>query len=305
MRSALLCIAIVCAGSTSMAQFTATMKNVVSGNERIYQVYNDGENYRYEFTEDGQPGVVIVKPWKNQTIIMIPEKKYWFETTCDDIKSRMNDPVQAAYWFKQAGKEEIEGEEKIGNYMCETKALYQGDNKVFLVWHSPDLNFPVRIENLYDKNTHMDLVDINADWLSHKSYFYVPPDYTKVDEKMRPIIPEPPPPNEWITRILDIPGNRICKRGEKILIDITTSTNYRLTATNNTEGPAKFIRSVWKDGAELPDDQQGPLKYRTRRIFSGEKYSNVFYWKEGERIFIDVHEGELQLEVEPEKRPIN
>jgi hypothetical protein len=292
------------ANQLSWAQFSATMKNVMYGKEHIYQVYNDGQNYRYEFTDDDMDGIVIVHPAANETSILIPEKKYVHHTTCDDAMSRMNDPVQAVNWFKNAGEVKNEGEEKIGKYQCTRQVVYQGDNKVFTVWMADELNFPVKILNHHDTKTHMELVDVK-NWNVDPSFFQVPDDYTEVDKRMRPIIPETPPPNEWITRILDIPGKRICKRGEKILIDITTSTNYRLTAINNSESPAKFIRSVWKDGAELPDDQQGPLKYRTRRIFSGEKYSNVFYWKEGERIFIDVHEGELQLEVEPEKRPIN
>jgi len=287
-----------------MAQFTAVMKNVVSGSERIYQVYNDGENYRYEFTEDGMDGIVIVLPSENKTSILVPGKKYVHHTTCDDGMSRMNDPVQAVNWFKNAGEVKNEGEEKIGKYQCTKQAVYQGDNKVFTVWMADELNFPVKIINHYDAKTHMELVDIK-NWKVDPSSFQVPDDYTEVDNRMRPIIPEPPPPKEWITRILDIPGGRICKRGEKILIDITASTNYRLTAINNTQSPAKFIRSVWNDGEELPDGKQGPLKYRTRRIFSGEKYSNVFYWKEGEQVHIDIYEGELQLEVEPEKRPIN
>jgi hypothetical protein len=300
----MLLLAIVYSGSISMAQFTATMKNVVSGQERIYQVYNDGENYRYEFTEDGMNGVVIVKPSENKTSILVPEKKHVHHTTCDDVMSRMNDPVQAVNWFKNAGEVKNEGQEKMGKYQCTRQVVYQGEMKVFTVWNADELNFPVKIINHFDARTHMELVDINK-WKVDQSFFQVPEDYTEVDKRMHPIIPEPPPPNEWITRILDIPGNRICKRGEKIRLDITTSTNYRLTAINTLESPAKFIRSVWKDEAELPDDQQGTLKYRTNRIFNGEKFSNVYYWKEGERIIIDVHEGELQLEVESEQRPIN
>ncbi len=56
MNFPLLFMAFVCTGSISMPQCTATMKNVLSGQERIYQVYNDGENYRYEFTEEGTVG---------------------------------------------------------------------------------------------------------------------------------------------------------------------------------------------------------------------------------------------------------
>ena len=303
MKTALLLIAFILTGSICMAQFTATMKNLVDGQERIYQVYSDGnDNYRYEFTEGGQPGVVIVKPWKNQTIIMMPEKKYWHETTCDNMMTRMNDPVQAAYWFKQNGEEKIEGEEKIGNYLCEKRALYQGEKKVFLVWHSEELDFPVKIVNLISKNTHMELTNINAEWMSNKSYFFVPPDYIKVDENMHPIIPEPPAPESWVSKSLSIPVNITASRGEKIIIDILKTQNYKLSATNSTESPAKFIRITMEDGQELPDSKQGPLKYRIKRIFGGEEFSNVYYWKQGEQVILEVHEGKLNIVIQAENR---
>ena len=56
------------------AQFSATMKNMVSGSEQIYQVYSDGENYRYEFIEESTEGIVLVKPTLNQTSILMPDK---------------------------------------------------------------------------------------------------------------------------------------------------------------------------------------------------------------------------------------
>ncbi len=301
MKFSLLFMAFVCTSSIGVAQFTATMKNVVLGTERIYQVYCDGENYRYEFTEDGQEGVVIVKPGKNQTIIMMPDKKYWFETTCDDFKSRMNDPVQAAYWFKQAGKEEIDGKEKIGNYMCERKAFYQGDSKVFLVWHSPDLNFPVRIENLYDKNTHMYLEDINDGWMSHKSYFYVPPGYTKVDEKMRPIIPEPPPPDSWETKTVALPYNGVLKRGEKISMVIPATGHYKIKAINNGDTPTKYTYHLYENGEKLPSDKVGNDDRRTHRLYMDEKRTFTYAWEEDWQLIVEVYEGEVLMEVYLEK----
>ena len=142
-----------------MAQFTATMKNVVSSQERIYQVYHNGENYRYEFTEDGMAGVVIVKPEKNQTIIMIPEKKYVHRTTCDDMMSRMNDPVSSIRIYQKQGASKDEGEEKIGDYTCKKSSIYQGDTRLFTVWQSEKLKFSIKIENHYTKDSYMELVD--------------------------------------------------------------------------------------------------------------------------------------------------
>lgn len=299
----MLLMAFVCSGSISMAQFTATMKNVVKGDERIYQVYHDGENYRYEFSEDGMDGVVIVKPAENKTSILVPEKKYVHHTTCHDVMSRMNDPVQSVMTIKDRYNEKGLGEEEIAGFKCSKSELFAADQKVFTLWFSEELNFPLRIENNFQRDTYMELSGINVqDVVANK--FVVPEDYTEVDDKMRPKIPEPPPPDSWTNVELSLPVNRVFQRGEKIVVNINDETNYRLTAINNSESPAKFVRSVWKDGAELAEEKQGPLKYRTKRIFDGEKFSNVYHWKAGEQVRIEVHEGELQLVLDLEK-PIN
>ena len=127
MKFVVLLLAIVCTGSISMAQFTATMKNVVKGDERVYQVYNDGENYRYEFAENDMEGVVIVSPSRNKTSILVPEKKYVHHTTCDDVMSRMNDPVQSVMTIKDRYEEKQSGEAEIAGYKCSKSELFVGD----------------------------------------------------------------------------------------------------------------------------------------------------------------------------------
>ena len=304
MKFVMLIMALVCTGSISLAQFTATMKNVVKGSERIYQVYHDGENYRYEFTEDGMDGIVIVLPSENKTSILVPEKKYVHHITCDDVMSRMNDPVQSVMTIKDRYEEKQMGEEKIAGFTCNKSELFAGDQKIFTLWFSEKLNFPLRIENNFGRDTYMELSGIKNQNVDGNK-FVVPEDYTEVDDRMRPKIPEPPPPDSWTNVELTLPVDRVFQRGEKIIVNINDETNYKLTAINNSDSPAKFIRSQWKDGAELSEDKQGPLKYRTKRIFNGEKFSNVYRWKAGEQVRIEVHEGELQLELDLENRSIN
>lgn len=305
MRTTIISVILLFAHQLLLAQFTATMKNVVSGKERFYNVLCDGENYRYEFTEDGMAGVVIVKPSKNQTFIMMPEKKYVHQTTCDDMMSRMNDPIQAAYWFNQTGEEEIEGKDKIGDYICERRALYQGDTKVFLVWHAVDLNFPVKIESLFSANTHMELMDINTDWLSHKSYFFVPPGYTNVDDQMRPIIPEPPAPETWDFRSVALPFDGILKRGEKISVEIPTTGHYKIKVRNEGVTPTKYMYHLYENGKELPWDKVGNDDSRTHRIYMGEKGTFTYAWEKAWQLIVEVYEGDVLMEVYLEESTIN
>jgi hypothetical protein len=55
-----------------------------------------------------------------------------------------------------------------------------------------------------------------------------------------------------------------------------------------------------RDGKELPDNEQGPIKYRTQRLFEGESNSSTYSWKEGDDKIIQVHEGKVLVEILPE-----
>lgn len=296
MKISLFFIAFACMSTMGLAQFSATMKNVMSGNERIYQVYNDGENYRYEFTEDGTAGVVIVKPSENKTSILMTDKKYVHHTTCDDMMSRMNDPVQALALYQQQGTVKDEGEEKVGDYTCKKSSISQGDTRMFTVWHAEKLNFPIKIENHLTPDTHMELMDI-VSWDVDESYFEVPDGYTEVDDEMQPIQQEPPPPETWTVVKKSLPVNTTLTTGERLMIDIETSGTYKLVVENNSVNPAKFIRSIWRDGEQLPIEQQGPIDFRTKQLKNGEGFSGSFHWEVGQQVVLEGYYGEVSMEV--------
>ena len=215
-RKFVLLIAFLTLVATSIfAQFQARLVNSFSGSERNYAVYSDLDRYRYEFEEDGMKGIVIVNPAANQTAVLVPDKKYVHHTTCDGMMSRMNDPVQSYEAYKKYGPEQVVGNESLNGYDCTKKEVFQGDTKVFTAWHADKLNFPVRIVAHYSENMFMELRDIKK-WKVDPSYFEIPADYTAVDEEMRPIIPEPPPPDSWTETTASIPYDGTLKRGEKI-----------------------------------------------------------------------------------------
>jgi hypothetical protein len=283
----------------SFCQFTAKMINVVDGKERNYVVYSDLKQYRYEFEEDGMKGVVIVNPDKNETAILLPEMKYVHRTTCDGIMSMMNDPVQAYIWYKKQGEEKTAGTGEINGFNCVKKELLQSDVKVFTVWYAEELNFPVKMINHFSDNTHMELKDIEP-WTSDASYFEIPEGYTEVDERMHTVIPEPPPPESWETKEASIPFEGTVARGTKLEIKIGQSVYHKLAISNETSEPAKIIRHLVRNGQELSDDQQGPLKYRSSRLYSGENKTYTFDWKEGDIVIIEACEGEMHIKIFPD-----
>lgn len=269
------------------AQFEAKMNNSFSGTNRLYDVYSDLNHYRYEFEEDGMKGVVIVTPGANQTVILIPEKKFVHRTTCDAMMSRMNDPVQAYEAYKKYGPEKITGQETMDGYECIIKEIYQAETKVFTTWYAEKLNFPVKIIAHFAENTYMELKDIRK-WKAEPSYFEIPSDYTEVDEQMRPIIPEPPPPESWEITEVSVPYEGTMKRGMKIKMAIPETVYYKLAAVNNGDTPTKFTYHLYENGEKLTWDVVGNDDLRTKRLFMEEKNTQTFDWKAGWELVVEV-----------------
>ena len=283
----------------AFCQFRATMANVVSGNERTYQVYSDLVNYRYEFEESGMKGVVIVMPKENKTMILMPEEKFVHITTTYSVMSRMNDPVATYRWYADSGSVKDTGKETVSGRKCVIREIYSMDMKVFTVWYSNELNFPVRIQNEASSDTHMLLSNIKS-WKTDPSFFKVPAGYTEVDSKMRPVIPEPPPPSNWKSRKVTAPFEGKGTRGDKITISIEASVNHKLRLSPQGDKPSKIIWHHFRNGAELPTEEQGPESYRTKRLFPGEKKTLTYSWQKGDEIVIEVYEGTMDISAAPE-----
>lgn len=281
--------------------FKAEMTNVKQGTKQIYQVQSNGEKYRYDFEERGEKGTVIVDPAKGKTSILFPSKKYVHNTETASMISRSNDPVQAVMTLKDRYTEKKLGQEKVAGYDCTKTELYAGDKKVFTVWFSDKLNFPLKIQNHIEKDTYMELSDVVLQE-TDPSAFQIPEDYTEVDNRMRPVIPEPPAPEQWNTIEADIPLNKEYSRGDLIRFKVPETQNYILALTNSTANPAKIIRKTFRDGKELPNNEQGPLKYRTKRLFANESSKDTYSWKAGDTKILEVHEGTLSIEIKAENR---
>lgn len=213
----------------------------------------------------------------------------------------MNDPYQAFIYSKSRYDEKKIGEEKVSGFNCDKTELYASDQLIFTAWYSEDLGFLVKLVNEMDDNTYMELSDINKEDISDK-VFAVPDDYVEVDRKMRPLIPEPPAPELWNTVEVAIPLEGEYKRGDLLSFKVPESRHYKVILNNNTDKPAKIIRIGMRDGKELPDNEQGPLSYRTKRLYGGESFSNIYSWKAGDEKLIQVHEGVLNIEIIPENR---
>jgi hypothetical protein len=283
------------------AQFTAKLVNVKSGNKTIYQLQSDGTKYRYDFEESGMKGIVIVDPEKGKTAILMPDKKFVHYTELTSGISMANDPFQSFLNMRKRFTEKIVGPEKINGYESEKSELYAGDQKLFTAWYSEKLNFLLKMINNSEADTYMELSDIKPAKID-PAVFKVPEDYTEVDQRMRPVIPELPPPDSWNTIKATLPVKGEFKRGDLISFKVPESKNYKIILKNAATDPAKIIRISMREGKELPDNEQGPLRYRTSRLYGGESSTNTYSWKAGDDKIIQVHEGRILIEIVPEER---
>lgn len=261
-----------------------------------YKVYSDLNHYRYEFLMDGLSGVVIVYPEKEKTAIIMPDDKIVHYADIFGWMSAANDPVQGYNRYKQQADEKIEGNESKGGYDCVKKSIYQGEERVFTQWFSEELNFPVRIEAYYKEGKYMELKEIKS-WEVDPEKFIVPDDYTEVDEEMRPVIPEPPPPDEWVIVEASVPVEMEVTRGEEVIFPITDEVYHKMVITNTGDTPLKFIFHQYENGSEQAEDVQGGEDWRSRRLYMGEKYNMTFNWKAGWEIHLNVYEGSGSLSV--------
>ena len=137
-------------------------------------------------------------------------------------------------------------------------------------------------------------------WDAVESYFEVPDGYTEVDDEMRPVIPEPPAPENWTSKSVTLPFNGVLKRGEKISMDIPTTGHYKIKVNNEGDTPTKYIYHLYENGKKLPSQKVGEDNRRTHRLYMEEKRTFTYAWEAGWQLIVEGHEGEVSMEISSE-----
>jgi hypothetical protein len=173
--------------SNIYGQFTAEMHFTTSSKVRVFQIYSDGNNYRYEFNEDGQEGIVIVPEGADHILVLMPQQKIAMKSSASSQMSMSTDPVkQYEYWLNDGATEKVVGEEKVNGIDCIKKELRniqkdeygEVNQHLFTIWYSEEYNFPVKIENYIDGSgsSGMELKNIKP-WTPSANSFKVPGGY--------------------------------------------------------------------------------------------------------------------------------
>lgn len=189
-------------------QFKADMHINSGGEERVFKVFSDNENYRYEFDEDGQQGVVISKQGSAEIIILMPQQKLAMKSASGSPMAMGNDPVKVYEYYLndqtvvKTGKETTGlvgdtnkvvqvGKEMVNGIECTKTELWNKDEnanqKMFTIWYSEKYNFPIKIINHIDVSgtAEMELKNVEP-WVPESDSFAIPEDFQVMDAPSMP-----------------------------------------------------------------------------------------------------------------------
>jgi hypothetical protein len=156
------------------------------GQERLFTIFVSDAGYRYEFNENGQEGIIIVKKGSPELFILMPQQKIAMKGLADNPMSIGNDPMATFDFYRKEGNLiKDEGEEMLNGIKCRKSSLWNKDNptqKMFTVWLSEKYNFPLRMINHIDGSgdSTMELKDIEP-WTPEAKSFEIPAGYQVMD----------------------------------------------------------------------------------------------------------------------------
>ena len=160
------------------------------GKAHSFTVYSSDNGYRYEFNENGQEGVIIVKNGSPDIVILIPQQKIAMKGSADNPANMGNDPVNAYKHHEKNGTVKEIGSETINGIKCTKSELWNitGDEygqvkqKMFTVWTSDKYKFPIKIINHIDgsNGSVMELKDIEP-WTPDANSYAIPEGYQVMD----------------------------------------------------------------------------------------------------------------------------
>ncbi len=185
---------VLSAGTPALAaEFSADMVQIDEyGDAETVRTYIKGDLRRDEIIDDGEiEGWTIFRPDKGVVWNVSPDDEMYIEIP---LNIGGDDIVQKVEQLEESTTRKPLGTETVNGYECE-KVHYQyqaGSKGGFVVWHSKELNYPVRIvqKDLKGKTTQTtEIRNIDTDTVP-VSKFEIPAGYEKMTMPGMPGMPE-------------------------------------------------------------------------------------------------------------------
>ncbi|MEW5925598.1 MAG: ankyrin repeat domain-containing protein [Candidatus Zixiibacteriota bacterium] len=176
-------VIVLSAGSVFAAgPFSADLTMKSGGDTLIGTIKVSGDFYRIDVVQKGLPLFIIVDQTVGITRVFDPAAKEYREIGSQDMMSLMNDPFQSAIYAKSIATEKNLGAETVAGMECDKLQYSKDGQDMMIVWQSKDLEFPVKIENLIDKNYWAEMANIKKGEIK-KALFETPAEFSLFGEK--------------------------------------------------------------------------------------------------------------------------
>ena len=153
---AILVSALFPSGLFSSTSFTGDMVMKIKDKVTNAKIYFSGSVYRIDFNEDGQRISFIVDRKAKKTKILNMAQKVYVEIPNDAPMSLIRNPFEAHYKMLTWYKVSLQGEEKVGAFICEKKVLtMNGKKKIQTAWIAKNFDFPIKLINYKRDEIHM------------------------------------------------------------------------------------------------------------------------------------------------------
>jgi hypothetical protein len=267
------------------------------GDTKQYRLFSNGTDYRYELQEEGTEVIVIVQPGKEQTAMLLPGKKTGRVVKNSSMTSLSNDPVQSLRHMKQRyGATEV-GAEQINGFACTKGQIRSGDQLLSTYWFSAELGFPVKIVQMNQYT--MELKDVKKGE-QPGSLFEIPAGFD-VTDKRAPQAADTSLPSAWRTIEKQPPFHEVFERGMRVVVSVPRAAYYEVILTHTGSESAAVLRSIMREGKELPESEQGPGSYRTTRLSNGKNKLLTLDLKVSETLVLKVLQGAVDIAVRAEQ----
>lgn len=175
--SLIVMLALMLPGVCSAAEFQADVLVQAQGEKPIHgKIYVKGTMIRHEMEEEGQKQIMIVRPDKNLSWMIVPEEKMYME-----IPYQPDEQTFEEWTAEKEKNSKYLGDETISGVECKKYEMEEeGEKSTF--WISKKYAFPIKVVGPDSTMEYKNL----KDGAVPDALFEVPPDYEKMAMPMLP-----------------------------------------------------------------------------------------------------------------------
>lgn len=262
----------------SAAEFTGDLKMASTTKSMVGRITVKDSVYRMDIVQGTGAMFVIVNQVTNMSYVCNPAGKNYRLVPTKSPASLQNDPFQAARYGDSIGVREYRGQDTIGGYACDRYFIKLGPNPLMSEWVAPELNFPIRIENLMAPDSAYVAISNIAVGTIDTMLLVVPADYVLIEDKPKPA-----------------PGGVRAGAMERRQVD--PSLPVEVALVNFADGESVCVIELLKNGAPIPETAIGPTSQRTFAFAAAGAQTRRIYDVGADLVVVRVTSGEIAVQI--------